>query len=264
MRTWILAISLFLASCGSVDQSSLQGLGADGAGNNQALLIGAPNNLPGVPTDITELTKMFQNDVYDFHFNVTAKNKATVADILAATKVAAKDADSLFWYFSGHGGDGILLAQGSQTFTFKQVADAIKSVRTTPLKRLVVLLDSCESGSFVDGTSAIVTENGSETGPDKVLSANRDGSLYEQAFIMSASTKDENAQDDGVANGGAFTYSMRRVFKTLYDTDHTATFRKWALETSKLTEEDYGHTPMYRGYPVDKVMDDMLFVYRAK
>ena len=262
MRTWILATGLFLMSCG-MDQSSLQGLGA-GVGNNQALIIGAPNNLTGVPVDVREMTALFQNDTYDFHFKVTAKSPATVSDILAATKVAAKEADSLFWYFSGHGGDGILLAQGSQTFTFKQVADAIKSVRTKPLKRLVVLLDSCESGSFVDGSSAIVTESGAESGPAKVLEDNRDSKLYEQAFIMSASKSNESAQDDGPSNGGAFTYSMRQVFKTLYDTDRTASFRDWAQKTSALTLKNYNHTPMYRGYPVEAVMDDELFVYKVK
>ena len=130
---------------------------------------------------------------------------------------------------------------------------AIKAVRTTPFKRLIVMLDSCESGSFVDGSSAIITESAKSVYQE----LDRDPSLYEQAFVMSASLKNENASDLGSAKGGAFTYAMRTTMAK-----PTATFKDLANGTIPLAQSEGSQTPGYRAFPKDDVMNDYLFLYR--
>jgi hypothetical protein len=231
---------------------------------NVAVLIGSPNGLPGVPTDIRELTELL--DKPDFHFRTVAVNDATTEDIFATVKEEAADADSFLFYFSGHGNRGVMLAE-DRTFTFNEVVDAVKEVRQTPFERMLVLIDSCYSGSFVvDGDDAIVTEPGSETGSHLEALYGQLGaspSLYQQAFVFSAAKDNETSLDLGAAKGGAFTYKFRTTVEEFMQDKPMATFREVATEVSKRTEDLYDHTPMWRGFPAADVMDDYFFVYRV-
>jgi len=268
MKKLILSV-LVLAGCGQPPStSSLNGLGYDGGGNNRAVLIGAPNGLAGVPTDIRELNTLFSKPEY--HFNVAIDANASTSEIFDLVKQEAREADSFLFYFSGHGNRGILLAD-DRSFTFREVIAAIAEVRTEPFDRLIVMLDSCLSGSFVDGNGdAIVTEPDSETGSHPLIAETIEeplqeqaNTLYKQAFIFSASKQNENSQDLGSARGGSFTYTFRQTVEKFTTEKPLATFRDLATEVSQLTDDEYGHTPMWRGYPAAEVMDDYFFMYRV-
>jgi hypothetical protein len=268
--------AIFATGCGTRATSRLDGLGSTSRGKNVAIIFGAPNNLEGVPTDVREMSKLIVDPQYNFHFAVTAKNEASVNDITSMSAAAAKDADTLVWFFSGHGGDGILEAQddpnGSDSvFEFHQVADAIKAARGgKPLKRLVVLLDSCDSGSFVNGSSPIVDESArqakqaawAEKTVYRWMNAAYDKNLYEQAFVMASSLKDETSSDMGAEQGGAFTFSLRTSLAALKVSRATATFKDLAEATIAKTKEVGGHTPVYRAFPAKDVENETLFSYK--
>lgn len=271
MRLVILLTFMFLVSCGSNNSTStLNGLGYEGGGKNVALLFGSPNGLAGVPTDIRELNTLFSQE--DFHFRTVPVNDATTSDIFETAKTEGKDADSLIFYFSGHGNRGVMLAE-DRTFTFREVATALKSERGgRPFDRLLVIIDSCLSGSFVDGNGdMIITEPGSETGSHPLFTEEAlfapmaaDPTLYKQAFIFSASKQNENSQDLGSAKGGSFTYTFRTVMGRMKTQNPMVNFRDFAQEVSQITDDEYGHTPMWRGFPAADVMDDYLFLYRTE
>lgn len=277
MRYVFLVLFLCMVGCGSQQNSSgLNGIGHGGSEKNIALLFGAPNGLAGVPTDITKLTELFAKPEYNFMFEVRSDNTATVADIVTMTKAAAEEADSIFWYFSGHGNRGTMMAD-DRDFGFSEVAAAIKEVRGAdrPLKRLLVFIDSCFSGSFVNGGSPIIDENGvivaielsSEEhqawAQEAVYDVFSDSALYEQAFVMSAASKDETSLDLGRDRGGSFTYTLRTDLAKLYEENSLSTIDDMAKKVTEDTKQEYDHTPQYKAFPADEVLSDYLFLYRS-
>jgi hypothetical protein len=285
-----LFVSGAVAGCGSSSNhlgTSLKGLAHSAGGRNVAVLMGAPNGLPGVPTDIVELDRVFKSTELDLGFDEVVKDDtANTDEIFEATAAAASNADTLFWYFSGHGNTGILLAE-DRSFTFSEVAEAVMAARNNrPLERLVVMIDSCYSGSFVDGrtpiipTSGPVGTNGTSGDGDTVRSkcipmsgamasaedamaefARYQGTLYSQAFVLASSTKNETSADLGRSRGGAFTWSLRGVINDASANDRDATIREIAERTRRDTEDVGGHTPVWRGFPSALILGEKFFLY---
>jgi hypothetical protein len=288
--TALLTTCAGLAACGGpVSVSKTSGLAHSEKEKNAAILVGAANGLDGVSTDLREFPKLLQDPQYGFDFQtVNANPNASADDILKSTGDLAKASDSLLWYFSGHGNTGIMLAS-DRTFTFHEVADAIRQARNgVPLKRLIVLVDSCFSGSFVDGDDPIIEGQGKtakttrgnrcrclQTEEMRAATATnqfanetlfqtlgeRDTGIYEQAFVMASSSKDEESADLGADQGGAFTYALRTTIASLKKSDDAATFSDMASQTTTLTNQVGQQTPVYRGFPTDTLMKDALFHY---
>lgn len=260
MKYLFLISMFFILSCGKQETSSLQGLGADGLSINMALVLGGPNGLEGVPTDVKELSKLLRDPIYKM--GVYEDGVATVDRIKEATaRFSTIETNSLLWYFSGHGGGGSFLAEGDGSMTYKEVTDIIQQVRANkPLKRLLFVLDTCEAGHAVDGNGAIIA------GFDKALNSynikTKDGeiksTLYEQAFVFAASTKDETSSDNGVEQGGEFTWKWRKAIEKLRASNPNATIKDVTEETVKTTS---GQHPVYKAYPSDQVLNDYFFKY---
>ena len=129
------------------------------------------------------------------------------------------------------------------------------------------MLDSCYSGSFVDGTSPIIEENGKTITRQEVVDnimnslIEKDANLYEQAFVFASSTKNQTSQDDGAANGGAFTYSFRTSLKEFKVSNPNVTIEQWAKDSKERTEKKYKHTPVWKAYPANLVLNEKLFIY---
>lgn len=260
----------FVLGCGAEDKvtSSIDGLGFSENGNNLALLFGSPQNLPGVKTDIRELNKVILDPQFNFHFRTVTDDRANKKSILADTAREVKNVDSLIWYYSGHGAGGAL-DTGTGFLSFSEVASVIKKARNNaPLKRLLVFVDACESGHIVNGDVPIITEKRwiQETFFEP-LQQERDGKLYKQAFVMASSQKDENSADLGEDYGGAFTYSLRMTLAKIRKDNPRATLKEFADMTIKKTIEESrrdgerSHTPLYKGFPVADVVNDLLFIY---
>jgi len=262
----LLFIPFLCLNCGhpaDKSQSDLRAFGA-GAGKRSAVVVGAPNGLSGVRTDVVKLSAALEDTGNNFYLTVAKDENVKVRDVLDLTKQEVKDAVSLYWYFSGHGGNGVLLADDS-TFTFKQVVEVIKEVRDKPLKRLVVMIDSCNSGSFVNGSSPIVDEDEKlhlmlENTFYSVLE--RDSELYDEALVLASSKKNESSADLGAVKGGAFTYSLRTTLTELREENFLATLQDLIDGTITMTQREGGHTPVYKAFPSEDVLSDYLFLYR--
>lgn len=155
----ILALSAYVTVGCNQHSSKLDDFVSNRNAKNVALLIGAPTNLTGVPTDIKTLTELFGETHKEFNFEVIAINRATKAQIIQATKEAAAKVGNdgtLYWYFSGHGASsGNLNSEDNRLIPFKEIAAAMASARTAPMRRLMVMIDSCFSGQMVNGNQAV-------------------------------------------------------------------------------------------------------------
>lgn len=276
LATGVISTSL-MAGCGKSleQQSGLNGLAHSEEGHNVAVLMGSPNGLPGVPTDIRELDVLFRGSELNLGFDDVVKDdQATTRDIFAKTAEASADADTLFWYFSGHGNRGVLLAE-DRSFTFSEVADAIIAARENrPLARLVVMIDSCYSGSFVDGRTPIIPSAqagvrskcvpmiGLDDTVDPLAELARfEGTLFEQAFVLTSSAKNETSADLGRSRGGAFTWALRGVMTSMKVSNSEATILEISQQTRVDTRKVGGHTPVWRGFPADVVLNEKFFLY---
>ncbi len=262
---------LTLVGCGpKTSKSSTRDLAANKNAKNVALIFGAENDLPGVERDVIEVSKLFSNP--DFGFQVVTKDRARKADFInESSRVAASlDADStLFWYYSGHGSDdGSLVSHGEEESVYlSEVIAAMKSVRKTPFKRLIVVMDSCFSGQNVDGQSAILTgvqgqqavNNSANNMQYSMNQANADGNRpFEQGLIIGAARANEMSQDFGDEMGGAFTYSWRTTIAKML-TQKTGTIRDMLNATVAATRSnsDGEHTPVFRASP-DSILNEPL------
>lgn len=258
MRVFILLAALGLMACSNMDQQNqLTGLGYSQNGSNVALIFGAPNGLEGVPTDVRELSKVMQDPKYNFHFSVTSKNEATDDQILTITKEKVQSAESLFWYFSGHGGGGDFVTEGEGLLPFRDVAEAILEVRKDkPLKRLVLFVDTCEAGDLVDGEAPVIES------VYRVMKTGFEQRLFEQGFVLAASTKDQNSADLSAEQGGAFTFGLRTALADLRVKNQNATFLDLAEKTRAETIAAYsGQTPVWRAFPSEIIEKEKVFLY---
>lgn len=249
--------------------SKVRDLAANKNAKNIALIFGSETDLPGVERDVLEVSKLFRNP--ELGFQVVVKDRATKADFITeSTRVAASlDPDStLFWYYSGHGMDnGSLLSQDERSVHLSEVINAMKSVRTTPFKRLIIVMDSCFSGQNVNGTSAILTgsqadlalNNSASNMQDSMNQANVDGNRpFEQGLVVAAARANEMSQDGGDQMGGVFTYSWRTTLAKLLQ-QKTSTIRDMLNATIAATQNNSGgeHTPVFRASP-DSILNEPL------
>lgn len=270
LRTTALsALITAAAACAPTERdAATKDLVADRSGKNIALIFGASNGLEGVATDLAELERLFKSPQYDLGFEVHVVEEASESTILKESAKWAKEAGesgTLFWYFSGHGAeDGTIYTADGNLLGWREVAKSIKAARTTPLKRLMVLEDSCFSGAIVDGSQSIgkyaATSADAIQGAFAAANKAYDAPLYEQILILSASRKTETSADTGAGQGGGFTASFRAVLEKLKTSAaDKATIRDFVTKTQKETEQNFGHTPQYRAEPEALVLDDLLF-----
>lgn len=281
-----LLLVLMVASCAASkptsNSSRLRDLAANKNAKNVALLFGAENYgerfLEGVNKDISELNKVFQNP--QFGFQVSMKRSATSQIIIQESKNVAASLDensTLFWYYSGHGSeDGSLLAQDQRAVYMRDVINAMASVRKTPFKRLIVVMDSCFSGQNVDGTAAILSgtqQTSSLTHSVDAIQAALDktvkapGRPFEQALIIGASRANELSGDGGKQYGGIFTFSWRNVMAKMLAA-HSGTIGQMLTDTATLTNQlalepdqegnpGQPQVPVYRASP-KSILDEPL------
>jgi hypothetical protein len=135
------------------------------AGNNYFVgFVGDDDGIPGVHQDIPKLVRLLQPQ-NGFNFKIVSQVQGTTASsqevINTTAEVAAsmlqgdraayaagQTGGTLFFFVSSHGSpDGSTSARGGE-FRFDQVAQAIQSRRNgVPLERLIVMFDTCFSGS---------------------------------------------------------------------------------------------------------------------
>lgn len=280
-----LCLVTMLAGCGArPEPASLKFRPADPASVNIFFLIGAPNGLAGVPTDIREMTKVLSEPSSGFNWRVRVNSEASKTEILEELRSYAAEVGqngSLGLYFSGHGTkEGQFITDGGALLGFDEVADTIAGRRDTPLRRLLTFNDSCYSGHWVDGIGHLPDEKSADVSPEafekfanttveamtnsftSVHSKNGTHGI-QQFFTMAAARKSQMAIDDGAENGGAFTFSLRTTFRELKRTPEygSITVGKFAERTASATyERTRFHTPVYKAYPLS-LLEEQLFEF---
>lgn len=272
--------------------STLDDLAFDSQATNVALIFGARNGLAGVATDVQEMSRVLSDASYGFTFTTESNvdsSKQQIIDAIKSKSAKVGDRGTLALYFSGHGtSDGrFVTTQGY--LGFDEVTSAIRAGRGgRPVKRVLVFNDSCYSGNWIDGANgmtgaASLLDGGSTEGPNgrgsvaldakdgdkfaegttsaisrSMQAENRRNEVFEQLMIMSASRDSETSLDLGASNGGAFTYSLRKVLGRLKSGKPNAKMKDMIQDTVDLTKATYRHTPQFKAFPAN-MLEGTLF-----
>ena len=292
LSTFTIVGALAFASCsrsGGDSVSSLDDLAYDSNANNVALIFGASNGLAGVATDVSEMDRVLSDSNYGFSFRTTSNPESSKAMILQTIREKAGEVGSkgtMALYFSGHGTQDGRFVTSSGYLGFDEVTAAIKAGRSTPLKRVIIFNDSCFSGNWVDetatssgsgllsldssapkgrGSEAMDAKDGDQQAADSSAAisksmqrSNDDNEVFEQLLIMSASRDSETSLDLGSANGGAFTYSLRKVLSNLRSTKPNAKMKDMVNDTVEATDSRYNHRPQFNASP-NIILEGALF-----
>jgi hypothetical protein len=242
------------------------------AGRNKALIVGVGHGLPGIPKDMGYAKHMATHAAYQFAVTELGEHEGTVANIKANLTEMGKTTfmdGTLFFYFSGHGGRGTIYPK-DRTMSIKEIREALEAGRAEwgPLARLVLMFDSCHSGSLLDpvrdflpGLAALsVDENRdrmeSELFADEVtremVAMNRGRSAYWNKLFVFASSLANELSSAG-SNGSMFTVALDKAFREISGT--RATIADLISKTQKYTS---GHHPVARLVP-DELRQEPMF-----
>lgn len=286
--THVLLTSAFLAACGVKPENSTQKFRpADPNAVNVFYVVGAPNGLSGVATDVREMANVLSDESNGYNWQVQSNGNATKAEILQKLQTYSAQVGengSLGFYVSGHGDSSGRFMTANGMLSYREVAAAIASGRATPLKRLLTFNDSCFSGHWVDGNGQLpedkllMAEEFADLSPEEAqenaeMAAQQmaDGFMtqtgtgradsIEQFLTFAASKKTQTSLDYGRTRGGAFTWTLRQTFANLKKSNNEATVGQFAEKTAKDTYSmTRHHLPVYRAYPAS-LLEEKLFEF---
>ena len=234
--------------------------------NNRALIVGVSHGLDGLDYDIANVKAMVEHAAYQFHSSILEEGKATVSGISNALETESKSVganSTLLFYFTGHGNVGIIWPQ-DKTMSVEKIRDAIIAGRKglDPIERLVLVYDSCNSGSLLDPMRLLPHSFEIDQGQQNIdfsdsvvesfTSKVRGGEKYWNKLIVFASSR-SNESSIATAKGSMFTLAMNRAFKESLNDNQT--FGQFISLTQKYTE---GHHPVARLVPAS--LSDELMV----
>ncbi len=262
MRMSFLVLLLFVASAHAAIE---RGFVETPGGYNKALLVSVGHGLSGLDFDIKNVKEMIANPAYEFQFSELHEGQAQVADVKKALTQAAQDArdGTFFFYYTGHGGVGTLWLQDT-TIKVEEIRKAIEDGRANsgPLKRLVIIYDSCHAGSMMDpmrlgGFGGIKDETvRNSMVADGLLAEfskpSRTGAAYwEKLMIIASSRADESSLAS--STGSIFTLAMKKAYDEAMKANDTV--NKFIELSQKYTE---GHHPVARLVPASLGNEKMV------
>lgn len=280
-----------LTGCGQREQAStLKFRPYDPNAKNVFLVVGAPNGLAGVPTDVREMSKVLRDQSNGFNWSVTSNANAPkdyILKELTANAAAVGENGTLGLYVSGHGSrDGkFMTADGMMSYS--EVANAIAAGRAQPLRRFMSFNDSCYSGHWVDGNGSLPEDLRSMSEPaeffadpapeeaqalaqaqadimseELMVSGNKSkADRIEQFLTFAASKKSQTSLDLGSSKGGAFTYALRQTFANLKKENLAATMGDLVKKTTDRTWDDTRHhVPVSKAVP-SSMLQEKIFEF---
>jgi hypothetical protein len=221
-QVWILMTVL----CAHLPQSAFSSLAANAQERNQALLLSVAHGLPGLDLDILNAKTILTDSSNQFQ-TVELKDVKVAQAAMDLKKVAqtAGPLGSFAFYYTGHGLKGGLFLQDA-TLSIQQIRKAIEEARIKegPLSRLVLIFDSCYSGSLID---PIRKDRLSADFADEVVrvmtAPSRDGQSYSSywkeliVFASAAANETCLAGDDG----SQFTVALKKSWDSVIQSDGT-------------------------------------------
>jgi hypothetical protein len=213
-------------SCSDAQQtSSLNDLAYNGkTGKNVAVFLTAPNPWGNTQvyvendpeTLMSNLTSLNQNFTHFQDENVTLASAIDAVKKYSAIDQIGEDG-TLFLYIAGHGSPDAQTQMTNGTFlNYSHLREAIKTSRNgKPIKRLVLMVFSCYSGSWIPRVQR-------ETFQD----------IAEQMFVMTSSTPHQLSYSGGVNSHfvNAFHSVMKRYLQNV--TDVTLNQFAWDIQRS--------------------------------
>jgi len=243
-----------------------RGLAEAPGGSNQALIVSVGHGLSGLDLDVKMVKAIATHPGHDYRVAELAEDQARVADVKKALTQAAQDArdGSMMFYYTGHGGVGTLWLQDTM-IKVEEIRQAIADGRKNmgPLKRLVLIYDSCHAGSMMDGMRKLfgfglvqdeAAQNAmvADTLVNEFTRTNRDEAKYwDKLMVIASSRADENSLASPI--GSVFTVAMKKSFDESVAANHTV--GKFIELAQKYTE---GHHPVSRLVPAELANEKMI------
>jgi len=292
LGAWMSVVTVLVTSaCGQRESSAtLKFRPYDPNANNVFLVVGAPNGLAGVPTDIREMSAVLSDASNGFNWQVVSNGNATKAyilDQLTTQAAAVGENGTLGLYVSGHGSKDGKFMTADGMMGYKEVATAIAAGRAQPLRRLMSFNDSCFSGHWVDGNGSLPEDMANmnesaeffaDPSPEEAQSlaesqadvmaealaigdSKNKADQIEQFLTFAASKKSQTSLDYGRAKGGAFTWALRQTFAGLKQENRAATMSDFVKKTVDRTwQETRHHLPVYKAVPA-VMLQEKLFEF---
>ena len=280
IAVFLIIQTLSLSSCQQSterDSSDVRFTVANRSAKNFALVVGSPNDLPGVSRDVENVSKMIRES--DLGYELMKIDYAGKSQILTKSREIGSriSGDStVFFFFAGHGADnGQLVSQGNGMFTLSEVASAIKNgsnIKT--FRRFIAVIDACHSGQSVNGSEAMFLAgaarefsmekfiSGMVTGGssgasegDGLFTANYDRGQsqdsigarpFEQGLVIAAAKASQYSTDGGASIGGIFTASLMNAIRS----NSTATLSEILESARRMTSmQSTDQTPLWKATP---------------
>ena len=228
---WLVFSSVACGRIVASDDSQLDHFAWDPNESNAALVIGADlagssMHLPGVSVDRLGMRDLLSDE--PLGFQTLTLNNPTLDQVREKVVYGARqlsDRGTFLIYFSGHGGRGgsmFLRGTGGSSepdeLELGKLAAMIAAGRYVrdpehprPVRRLIIVMDSCHSGALVQGDGDFAAMN------EAIYAGYQAGQvpiprIFTQFVGMTATRADALAQD---GEGGAFTNALRQAFDEL-------------------------------------------------
>lgn len=252
---------LFISSIGLAN--SPRDLVTDAKAKNNLLLVGVSGGLPGIDKDLKMVEEIGQNPNYQFVPTKLWSSQGTVANTSQQLTQLATDSGengTLFFYYSGHGSPGKISLR-DRSMRISEIRKAVEVGREAigPISRLVMMFDSCYSGSLVDPLrkvfNPLIEQSESESFADEVVrefSQNSDRRNYWKSIFVFASSRASETSNAG-SNGSNFTVALKKAFNEVLSAN--GTMSEWVQKTKTYTK---GHRPVERFAPVDVANEKLV------
>jgi len=255
--TTLLTSSLFADS---------RGLSESAQARNSALLVSAANGLPGLDYDINNVEEMASHPASGFSVEKLEDGKGTVARISQELTLLTDSSDSQathFFYFTGHGGRGTILAE-DRSMKLEEIKKALLKGREQwgPMARLTFMLDSCYSGSLIDPLSTVkpmaflnspqvVAQEMVDTLVEELSPQRNESPLYKSLFAFVSAQSNETCLAG--SKGSAFTVALKNAWNKALTENYT--IEKFITETQKATK---GSHPAARLVPAQMAQEFLI------
>lgn len=243
-----------------------RGLVAATDAKNKALVVGVGHGLPGIDTDVNNVNRMVSDEAFKFETTQLMNGEGTVSAIaenLTQLSADAADGGTFLFYFTGHGNKGLIYPQ-DRTMKIGEIRAALESGRKDagPLARLVLMFDSCYSGSLLDPvrdffnlelfqrdeTRAFVEDVVTEM--TKPSARGRADEYWQSLFVFAACRANETSLASG--NGSVFTNAMIKAFDEAMS--ENTSLGEFVSKTQAYTK---GHHPVARFAPEELTNEKM-------
>lgn len=230
---------------------------------NRLLVVGVPGGLPGIDKDLKMVTEIGTHPAYQFVPTQLWSGQGTVSNVSQnLTRLASETEEfgTLFFYFSGHGSGG-RIALRDRSMRISEIRAALEKGREAlgPMSRLVLMFDSCYSGSLLDPVrkflGPIHEQAESEALADAVFqeiqAQDRDSAYWKSLFVFASSRANETSNAGSA--GSSFTVALKKAFGEVINTQ--GTLNDWVSKTKLFTK---GHHPVERFSPLDVANEKLI------